>query len=263
MIEKMPEQYKGKSNAKTEYVATVPREWTKEEIGWLFRCLEQGLTAQEIAYSMDRSLISVKTKIQKLRKKNNTYNEKYVDEKYKANEAFLEVLKPNSVLDLYTGEKNYYKDYDAETNDINERIPADHHMDALKCICMLYSQGKKYDLVDLDPFGSAYDCFDLAIKMAQKGLIVTLGEMGGHRWRRLDYVKRCYGIETFEDFTIDNLIKHIQKIGARNKKNLRVFTVMKWTNIGRVYFWIEPERKADPQVKDHSKEDRKMKLFDL
>ena len=263
MIEKMPDAYKGKINTKTEYTATVPREWTKQEIEWMFHCLEQGHTAQEIAISMDRSLISVKTKIQKLSKKSNTYNEKYVDEKYEANAAFLEEIKPNSVLDLYTGEKNYYKEYNAETNDINERIQANHHMDALKCICMLYSQDKKYDLIDLDPYGSAYDCLDLAIKMAQKGLIVTLGELGGHRWRRLDYVNRCYDIGTFEEFTIDNLIKHIQKIGRRNKKNLQIYAVKQWRNIGRVYFLIEPEKKAPPQVKEHKEEDNKIKLFDI
>ena len=31
----------------------------------------------------------------------------------------------------------------------------------------------KFDIVDLDPFGSAFNCFDLAIQTAQKGLIIT------------------------------------------------------------------------------------------
>lgn len=73
-------------------------------------------------------------------------------------------------MDLFCGVKNFYSDYDNTTNDINEEIPADYHNEALKTICKLYSENKKYDLIDLDPFGSAFDCFDLAIKMAKKDL---------------------------------------------------------------------------------------------
>ena len=98
---------------------------------------------------------------------------------------------------------------------------------------------KEYDIIDLDPFGSAYDCFDLAIKMAKKGLIITFGELGHKRFKRLDFVRRYYGIETLEDFTTDNLIKHIIKIGERNKKILKPIYVKEWRNISRVYFRIE------------------------
>lgn len=113
-------------------------------------------------------------------------------------------------------------------------------MDALACICYLYSKGATYDIVDLDPFGSAYDCFDLAIKMAKKGLVITLGELGHKRWKRLDYVSRYYGIETLEDFTIERLVEHIQMIGRRNKKLLTPLFMREWRNIGRVWFAIEP-----------------------
>ena len=103
---------------------------------------------------------------------------------------------------------------------------------------------KKYDLIDLDPFGSAYDCSDLAIKMARKGLYVTLGEMGHKRWKRLDYVKTRYGINNLDDFTSDNLIKKIQEIGIQNKKKLNVFACKDWQNISRVWFVIEPYKET-------------------
>ena len=115
-----------------------------------------------------------------------------------------------------------------------------YHLDALKLLCKLYCEGKTFDLIDLDPFGSAYDCFDLAIKMAKKGLVITLGELGHKRWKRLDYVERYYGITNLEDFTIDNLINHIQQLGMKNKKRLVVYEKKEWKNIGRVYFKIEP-----------------------
>ena len=102
----------------------------------------------------------------------------------------------------------------------------------------------KYDMIDLDPFGSAYDCFDLAIKMAKKGLCITLGEMGHKRWKRLDFVKWRYGINSLDDFTSDIIIKKIQEIGIRNKKILKVFAKRDWQNISRVWFVIKPYKET-------------------
>lgn len=99
-------------------------------------------------------------------------------------------------------------------------------------------------MIDLDPFGSAYDCFDLAIKMAKKGLCITLGEMGHKRWKRLDYVKDRYDITDLDDFTSLNLIKKIQEIGRYNKKNLIVFDYKDWQHISRVWFTIEPYKET-------------------
>ena len=76
--------------------------------------------------------------------------------------------------------------------------------------------------------------------MATKGLIITFGELGHKRFKRLDYVNRYYGIETLDDFTIDNLIKEVEQIALRNKKELVVFAKKEWRNIGRVYFEIRP-----------------------
>lgn len=150
----------------------------------------------------------------------------------------MKEINPKTILDLYCGTKSFYKELGATTNDINKSIESDYHEDAFKLICKLYCEGKKYDLIDLDPFGSAYDCFDLAIKMANKGLVITLGELGHRRWKRLDYVRTHYDIENLNDYTIENIIKYIQKIGKRNKKKLEVWKYKEWRNTGRVYFKI-------------------------
>lgn len=238
-IPKMPKEYIGEYGKDTNYIINKPRKWTEKEIEWTKKMLDQGYTQKEIALSLDRSVTSVALKVKRLGKKQNTYNNEHIDEKYRLNNMFLEKIQPKTVLDLYVGEKNFYKNYKVTTNDINKNIKADYHKDAHKLICELYSKNKKYDLIDLDPFGSAYDCFDLAIKMAKKGLIITLGELGHKRWKRLDYVSRYYGINDLDDFTIENLIKEIQKIGLRNKKKLVVVQYQEWKNIGRVYFKIE------------------------
>ena len=242
MIPKMPEEYKGKTNKGGGYTTSTPREWTEKELQWVRQLLDQGYTNKEIAESVDRTLTSVAIKVKRLGKQQNTYNAKHVVEKYAINDEFVKLIEPKSVLDLYCGEKSYYKDKASSvcTNDKNDGIEADFHMDALQCICLLYSQGLSFDVVDLDPFGSAYDCFDLAVKMAKKGLVITLGELGHKRWKRLDYVSRYYGIESLEEFTIERLIEHVQMIGRRNKKQLIPVYSREWRNIGRVWFKIEP-----------------------
>ena len=241
----MPSEYMG------EYIIngkgrgggiTTPRKWTQKEIDWVLELRENGYSIPQIAESCGRSEVSVGIKIKRIGKSNNTYNDGHILEKNALNDKFIEVIAPKSICDAYCGEQSYYSKYNAKllTNDINTDFTnANYHLDALKFMCMCYYKGRTFDIVDLDPYGSAYDCLDLAIKMAKKGLIVTLGELGHKRWKRLDYVSRHYGINTIEEFTINNIIKHIQKIGERNKKTLNVWKSIEWKNIGRVYFQID------------------------
>lgn len=238
-IPKIPNEYLGQTKKSCGYTKSVPRTWTEKEIEWLKKLNEEGYTYKQIAISMGRTETAVNIKMKRLSKKENTYNQKHIDDKYQLNYAFLDIIKPKTVLDPYCGEKCFYKNYKVTTNDINKNIQADFNEDAFKLLCKLYTQNKKYDLIDLDPFGSAYDCFDLAIKMAKKGLVITLGELGHKRWKRLDYVSTHYDINNFDDFTIENIIKYIQKIGLRNKKELVVWKYKEWENTGRVYFIIK------------------------
>ncbi len=240
-IPKMPEEYKGNIKKNCGYTNTTPREWTKKEIEWVNFLLSKGYTSKQIAQSTDRSVTSVSIKIKRISKKDGSYNADHVEEKYQINEYFIEKLKPKTVLDCYCGTKNFYSEIcESTTNDINKSVPAQHHMDALRFLCLKYSQGEKYDLVDLDPYGSAFDCFDLAIKMAKNGLVITFGELGHKRFKRLDFARSHYGINSIEDFTIENLIAHVQQIGIRNKKKLTVYAKKEWHNIGRVWFEISP-----------------------
>jgi hypothetical protein len=173
----------------------------------------------------------------------NTYNQDHVRLKYSVNAQFVKEIKPSSVLDLYCGVKSWYKNLgggvQVTANDCDKDIPADYHERAELLVHRLYYERNEYDLVDLDPFGSAYDCFDLAIKMARKGLAVTFGEMGHKRFKRLDYVRRYYGIESMEEFTLDRFVDELRRIAIRNKKRLIVFRKIEWNRIARVWFKIE------------------------
>ena len=240
-IPKMPDDYKGKITKNGGYTKNAPREWTKQEIEWVQKLLQQGYTNKEIAASIERSETSASIKIKRLSKKNQTYNDGHIADKYQTNVEFVEYLKPKSCIDVYAGEQSFYSDFcKVISNDKDEKCITDYHLDAHKFCCLMCAQNQKADIIDLDPFGSAYDCFDIAIKMAQKGIVITLGELGHKRWKRLDYVSRYYGIKTLDDFTLDRLIEHIQQIGQRNKKQLIVFAKREWRNIGRVWFEIKP-----------------------
>lgn len=243
MIEKMPEEYKGSVRDDSTYTHTKPRKWTEKEIEWCRDMRDKGYTNKDIAISVDRTEVSVGLKMKRLSKKKNTYNTAHVEEKYQINREFIKEINPKTILDVYCGEKSFYKneypDLKIVTNDLDTCIESDYTEDSLKLLCLLYYENRKFDFIDLDPYGSAYESFDLAIKMAKKGISITLGEIGHKRWKRLDFVRRCYGIESMDDFTTENIIKEIIKIGKRNKKTLIPYTYRDWKNISRVWFKIE------------------------
>lgn len=238
----MPSEYKGEYTKNGGLTKFQPRKWTEKEIEWVNMLKAKGFNTKQIAECIDRDVTQVSIKIKRLGKMNKTYNDPHRAEKYSTNAKFIIDADIDSVLDVFSGSKSAYETYGLKklvTNDAEVSFSTDYNYDALTFCCMQYAGGNKYDLVDLDPFGSAYDCFDLAIKMAKKGLVITLGELGHKRFKRLDFVRRYYGIETLEDFTADNLVKHIIKIGERNKKMLIPIYVKDWRNIARVYFKIE------------------------
>jgi hypothetical protein len=226
---------------KNNYVLTQPKDWDDAEIYNLLE-LSKTLTVKQIAAVLNRSVVSVSIKLKRLKKKSGQYNEKHLQEKYNLNDNFIQTLKPETVLDVFSGSKSYYSKWEnikVVTNDINQDFECDYYFDYLKLLGKLYCEDNKYDLVDLDPFGSAFDGLDLAIKMAKRGLIVTLGEMGHQRFKRLDFVRHRYGINRLEDFTVQALVEKIKSIGLANKKQLTLVYLANWPNISRAYFTIQ------------------------
>ena len=224
------------------YTLTNPKKWSKEEEEYLIKIREKGVSLEEISKLLRRYIVSIQIKLKRIGKKNKNYNVNHINEKYETNKLFLDIVQPKNVLDLYSGEKSYYQDKikNVTSNDKNKLYPnLTYNLPAELLIHKLYFENNKYDLIDLDPFGSAFECFDLAIKMANKALIITFGEIGHKRFKRLDFVKRYYGINTLDEFNIDKLIKEIQKIALRNKKELIIMFKKDWNRISRVYFLIK------------------------
>lgn len=238
----MPEEYFGANRHKAGGNKTAQREWTEQEIGWIKEQIAAGYKLEQIADAIGRTKVSVSLKIKRLSKKEDTYNDKNREEKYAANQQFLDYLQPKNVLDVYAGNSYYAGKVDKLlTNDKDTKFNTDYHYNALTLMCMMYIEEKKFDLIDLDPYGSAYECFDLAIKLAKKGVIVSFGEWGHKRWKRYDFLKTRYNISSEEEFSVDKFIAEFQRIALTNKKRATPINIIQYDNFLRVYFELEKE----------------------
>ena len=172
-------------------------------------------------------------------KKLDTYNNKHRGLKYFYNEQFLSKISAKNILDAFSGGISWWKE-NTQLNVIDNDIKihgADYKLDAFD---FLYNHRKmKFDIVDLDPFGSAFDCFDLALQIAQKGLIITFGEIVGRRFNRMDFVEHRYNIKYIDDFTTNKLSEYVEKRGMMFRKILKPIIKAEMTNISRVYYSIE------------------------
>lgn len=245
-VPKMPSEFLGRIIKQQIHIKDIPRIWTKQEEAWVLDLKAKGFTVKEIAESIGRNTTATQIKIKRLGKTTDEYNKKEVGIKYQANEKFLQMINPASILDLYCGKGWYDKElYQVTTNDSNKQMKADHNDDALRLLCRLYADKKNYDIIDLDPYGSAFECFDLAIKMAKRGIIITFGEYGHIRWKRLDFVKYRYNIHNIDEFKKEKFINRVIEIGKTNKKTLTPILDIAYNKIFRVYFKIDKHAITD------------------
>lgn len=241
----MPEEFRGNVEKENEWITHLRLE----------RC-----SRQMIAKYTGLSDSQVYNRVKEMRKQDNSYNDDHVNEKYYINGEFIKSIKPNSVLDLFCGKMNFYrgKVKNVTSNDIDSEIEADYNMDALKCLCYLYTQDKKYDIIDLDGYGNSCDCFDLAIKMAKKGLVITFGEANNcRRFKHENLIRAKYNL-SLEDYNIDTVIQRIYEIGLANKKYITPKYRRTWRGIWRVWFEIETfsarayKEKKEKEAKAHT-----------
>lgn len=232
-----------------KYTHTTPRRWTDRELQVLKEALDEGLPLSEIASKLNRSETSVSIKRKRLGKDNRTYNDKHRTLKYEANLAFLQELQPKSVLDLYAGPKSYYRGLvdKVVSNDLVYE-GHDYNDDAKYVLAEIFANRERYDIVDLDPFGSAFDCFELAVQVARNGLIITFGELGHRRWKRTDYTKRTYRIDDTDNLNLPSLSAYVDEVAHRYKKRAVPYRSCDWNNIGRVYYFLEDLPKQLPRI---------------
>jgi hypothetical protein len=244
-------------------IKSEPKSWAKEEIDYLLLKKKEGFSFDFIAHALSRTAYSCNRKYYKMQKKLDKYNEGHRDEKYEFNQLFLEKVEFKTLLDAFSGGVSWWKrntDLTVVDND-NAIDGADYNMDALE---FLYQHRKKsFDIVDLDPFGSAFDCFDFALQIAEKGLIVTFGEIVGRRFNRQDFVEHRYGITCIEDFNTQTLSKYLENRAMIYRKKLTPIIVAEMTNISRVYYTIESFNYGNSGCKFFPKQKKQLKQMEL
>ena len=220
-------------------IKSIPKKWSDEEIEKMLNLKKEGVGFDTIGKILNRTAYSCNRKYYKLQKSLDVYNDKHRDLKYQYNKEFLNKIEAKSLLDAFSGGVSWYKtntDLEVIDNDIKVK-GADFKLDAFD---FLYKYRKKcIDIVDLDPFGSAYDCFDLALKIAEKGLIITFGEIVGRRFNRQDFVEHRYNINYIDEFNTKTLSKYVENRALIYRKKLTPIITAEMTNISRVYYKVE------------------------
>lgn len=225
-------------NFKNWIIKSIPKKWSENDIKDLIKYKEQWFNNNDIWLKMWRTSVSIWIKLKRLSKKDKTYNQKHILDKYSTNDLFIKEINPQSILDVFAWDM-YYKKFNIKnyiTNDINW-TETDYKLDAFDFLYLF--KNKKIDIVDLDPFGSAFDCFDLSIKIAEKWLIITLWELWHRRFKRLDFVKNRYWIKDINENWILKIVDYIINRWLIYKKILTPLYIKDWNNIWRVYFKIE------------------------
>lgn len=239
---------------------TEARNWTADEIRWAVEQHKLGHSKKTIAKALGRSEVSVRLKLNRQTKADNIYNTEKTNgadrqAKYQGNQELLEATEATSALDVYAG-NSWWKDKVARTltNDISEDFDTDHHQDAHQFLCWVTVEQQQYDIVDLDPFGSPYECLDLAMRIARKGLAVSFGDYGMKRWNRTDYVEPRYGISTIDEYQNGlPFIEEVQRIAKCNHKVAEPIRVIQYGNFLRAYFTLGELRVADEWRKPNAK----------
>jgi hypothetical protein len=245
-----PVQILGVEKKSGGYTKTNPKSWSAAEIEWMLARKSEGFSVADIAHALQRSDVSVQTKLKRLTKTDDSYNARFRELKYRANDLYLDALRPESVLDVYAGDSWWAKNVsNVATNDLNDLLDTDYHLDAFDLLCDLYRAAEEFDVIDLDPFGSAYECFDFAVRLAKKGVVVSFGEWGHKRWKRTDFVSSRYGIDSVEDYDADKFIAEFQRIARTHKKRAVVFDSLQYGNFLRVYFVLEGFKETSQWLK--------------
>ena len=226
--------------------------WTKEEDRLMLQMYEEKFTPFAIAERLGRSESAIKTRIVKVGQKNNTYNIDHIQEKYEINNDFFEEILPKTILDPFSGFNRYwYSNFSDRAdliidNDIDKKIESMLHTTALEVLKLMESLNKKFDLVDIDPYGSPSLYIDLGIKLSKKGLILTFGDlkkMRNYPIQNKDYIRNNYGLDLdISKTTLKDLVNHIIDLADKKySKQLKVYAICNWKTCDRVYFKVGKE----------------------
>lgn len=216
-----------------------------EEIGKLHDC---GLTIKELAHRFHVCERRIEKCIYdynyRRRIKSNIYNEEQ-NLKQDVDRKFVNELGVTSVVDAFAGDSKKYatlKNVTVITNDIDQKCNTQYHLPADRFLAQMYADARNIDLVDLDPYGSCWDCLPLAVKLARKGLIVSYGDFSNWRYKRWEIIQYQVGcipkdIEHYRAMLIGVTIQ--MGMSYAKKKLVPMYSFSPNKYFTRIYYKVE------------------------
>lgn len=221
---------------------------TKERKNELILLFNQGFTYEKIAEHFGTTRAYIENQFREIRKLENTYNLEHLEDKYRTNKLFKREIKPRTILDPFCGTKKFwettYWGLTVISGDSGRHAKPDIKCSAQDLLTVFYKLNKKFDLIDIDPYGSPSEYLEKAIYLAKKGLIVTFGDTPNsmHRWgsRNDNHFKDLYGIDKKPiDVTGQDLADAVIRMAEKQWKCLEVSYLKVWNNCIRIYFKVK------------------------
>jgi hypothetical protein len=157
---------------------------------------------------------------------------------------FAQQIGAESIADVYAGASTKYTSVCSKviTNDIDQKCPTQYHLPADRFLAQMYGEARNIDLIDLDPYGSCWDCLPMAIKLARKGLIISYGDFSNWRYKRWEIIQYQVGCipKNLDEYKADLIGITIQMGMSYAKKKLvplYAFTPNKYFT--RIYYKVE------------------------
>jgi len=169
------------------------------------------------------------------------YGDKHRDKKYEMNDAFLEKIKPKTVLDSCCGAYSYYKRQKrikAFTNDLNPTIEADEHKDMFALLSEKIGAKERYDLVDIDPFVGAEHVWPLALIVAKKGIAVSFPDLASKRFGNSEGWAKRFMKETSKEVTPKDVSSSFQNLARLQGVVLKEESLLEEGGFARGYYSI-------------------------
>ena len=215
--------------------------------GQIISLFKQGIKMFPIAKQLNIPHFEVVRVLNGYRKKEKTYNKGkfggYAN-KNKLDKEFVKFLSLNSILDVYAGDGKKYPKEITTTNDIDKKCKTAYHLDAIELLTNSAIEGYKFDLVDLDPYRSCWRGWKDAIDIAQKGIVISYGDLTVWRYHYQDKefwnpILGSYNnyIDTIHDLKYA-LISRTIEIGKELDKQLHIWNVFSTWQFLRVYYVI-------------------------
>lgn len=224
---------------------------------------DSGMTYKAIAEELGTTATSIKHKVRRLKQSANEDRYKHTAEKIQQAEKYLSTA-GNNILETnsgFGGMTEFYNQigvvecYDIKKDRVEfidslamQSVTAIHG-DSEKELYKLVANKRKYDVIDLDPYGMPSRYFPHVFSLIDKGvLFVTLPMIGVAQMNKITirHLDAFWGVSLNDkDKYIDLVVKRMKDYAFMHKREIRVLDVQKIDRIYRICLSVEKKSCCD------------------